>query len=510
MNFLQRFLAQAREMWAGFSRTRRAMIIVAAIITLGMFIGIGFSTNWYGYSTEYVILPKSIPQDQLKKVFEKLSAENLSPIYNETGSEIRIPKSQFPRAVVTLNAEGFSIGSGKGFEIFEESSFGMTPFVQNVNYQRALQAELSRAISTIDSVSTARVLIARPDPTPFVRDQKPTQASVMLKFKPNAVFSRKAAASIVSLVSKSVDGLKPEDVVVVDSEGRTLSDPHINDKNDFPTSQFEYRRELETYLAGKAEEMLSQHLGIGRVAVRVSADINFQKQKEQRISYSPEEKVVLAERQTSTKSTAPSARGVAGATSNVSRGGGSSSGGNGESKEDVTQTDYAVSKTIREFEDKVGAVTRLTIAALTDLTPSEGTKPISREDVEKIIKTAIGFKQSRGDEIQVTDAKLGLPIPTIPEIDEETLKIQRLQSYVSLARNICLGLGVVTTAGLATMLLVRRSTKEEAALTPETELAEPGALDADLLNRFTTLAQTDPDRVATIMTILLNEQPMAA
>src|SRR5262249_42757446 len=152
----------------------------------------------------------------------------------------------------------------------------MTPFTEHVNYLRALQAELARTIMQIDPVTAARVHIVRPDPSPFIREQKPTTASVMLRLRPGSTLSRNIAAGIVSLVSRSVEGLTPDNVTLVDANGRLLSDPHAAEGGSMGP-QMEYRRELETYLATKAEGMLAQVLGAGRAVVRVTADINFQR-----------------------------------------------------------------------------------------------------------------------------------------------------------------------------------------------------------------------------------------
>lgn len=509
MDFLRRFWTQAREMWAGFSRFRQAMVILSAIVAIGTFLGIAYTYNWFSATDKFPI-PVQIPRDQTDKAYKKLTTEGITSAQIQSDGSIRVSKDDLGRAVVALTAEGFSLtsGSGPGYELFDGTTFGMTPFVQNVNYLRALQAELSRSIGTLEPVASARVLIAKPDPTPFVREQKPTTASVVLRLKPNAVVSRGLAAGIVSLVARSVDGLLPENVTVLDSNGRLVSDPNAAERGDLPTGQIDYRKDLEAYLAGKAEEMLARHLGAGRAVVRVSADINFQKVKEQRVTYSPDDKVVSAERLTTTKSTAPAARGVAGAASNISRAGGVPSGGaSGESKEEVVQTDYVVSKTTRELEDKMGAVTRLTIAALTDLSPAEGTAPISRDEVEKIIKQAVGYKASRGDEIQVSDARLGVPVPPIPEIDEEAARIARLQQYVSLARNICLGLAVVTTAGLATLLIVRRARPVDLTPAPAGETPAPAApiVSDELRERYATLAKTDPERIAAVIALMLDD-----
>lgn len=520
MNFFQRFLTQARDLWTGLSTPRRVGVVLAAVVAVGAVAGLLYLSNAFG-TGRYVALPYSVPPDQVERAQTRLTAAGVRHTLDPSTAEIRVLADDLPKARVALATEGFPNYAGKGLESFDETSFGATPFQLNVNYLRAIQVELARSILTIDAVASARVLIARPDPTPFVREQKPTTASVILKLKPGASFSRAAAASVVSLVSKSIEGLKPENVTVVDSTGRLLSDPHAGEKDDLPTTHLEYRRELESYLSSKAEEMLSRTLGAGRAVVRVTADINFQKVREQQVTYSPDAKVVTAERTTTVKSPAPAARGVAGATSNISRTGGTAAGGAaGGGSEETVSTDYLVAKTTRDLEDKMGAVTRLTIATLADLTPVEGSTPISRDEVEKIVKQAVGFKIGR-DEIQVTNATLGVPVLAAPEIDEEAVRLQRLQGYAALARNICIALGVVTTAGLATLLLLRgrRGAAPAAAQAPApfaspasapapvTPLPPPDATPDELLSKFAAMATAEPDRVAGVLGAMLGGKP---
>ena len=401
----------------------------------------------------------SLTVEEIAAITPKLDAQNVPYKLDPTGTVILVPADRLAKVRVALaGPDGVPVKGGKGWEIFDESPLGMTPFVQNVNYLRALQAELARSIMELEPVASAKVMIARGEPSPFVRDQKPTTASVVLKLKPNATINRSTAAGINALVARSVEGLKPENVTIVDSSGRLLSDPHAQEQEGLPNALIEYRRELENHLASKAEDMLSRHLGQGRAIVRVSADINFQKVKEKSEQVSPEGKAIIKEQ--NSNSSTPSgggARGVAGAASNVNRpgGGGGGGGGGGTAKEEKTETEYVVSKTIRELEDRMGNVKRLTIAALVDLSPDGDTSrtTLTINDVQEILKQTIGYYQGR-DEIKVSDVKLVSPISLV-EVGEEAGRLQRVQAYVGLARNVSLTVAVVVTVGLAVLILVR-------------------------------------------------------
>ncbi|HEV3435752.1 MAG TPA: flagellar basal-body MS-ring/collar protein FliF [Gemmata sp.] len=500
MDVLRRLLAQFQAYWAGLSRVRKFAIVAAGV---GVFAALG-AVIYLSPGADYQPLyPDTLPAEELNQITTRLTALAIPYRLNSSGTMVLVPEEKRPQAKVALAADGMPSRGGKGYELFDETSLTTTPFVQNVNYQRALQAELGRSIMQLEPVQFARVLIARPDPTPFVREQRPPTASVVLKLKPGASMSRVTAGSIVSLVARSVEGLKPENVTVVDSGGRLLSDPHAGDRDNLPTPQLEYRRELETYLSTKAEEMLAHHLGAGRAIIRVSADINFQQVKEKRKTIYPDEKAVTAERLTTSKNTPSTSRGVAGAASNVPRASiSTSSGGSGggsSSSEEVTQTDYNYSESVRELEDRMGAVTRLSIAALVDLSsPGEGGKVISAEDAQGIIQRAVGFRTGR-DEVKLSNVSLVGEVGP-PEPDAELVKLQRIQTYVSLARNICLALAVVLAIAFVPLLLLRG---RRPVPTPAETPATPEDRRRSEINRLAGLARDEPERVAEVFRLLL-------
>ncbi|MCS7270177.1 MAG: flagellar basal-body MS-ring/collar protein FliF [Gemmataceae bacterium] len=502
MEPLRRFWQQLRQYWSGLSLLRRLLIGTAAV---GLVAALG-AVAYLSQAAPYRPLFTDLPPEEVAAIRSRLSAANIPHRLIHGGTGIEVPEDRFAEARVTLAAEGLPRTGGKGYELFDETSLVATPFVQTVNYQRALQAELARAIMQLEPVRSARVLIARPEPTPFVREQRPPTASVVLTLKPGATAPRSLAASIVALVARSVEGLKPENVTVVDASGRLLSDPHLSERDEMPTPQLEYRRELENYLAAKAEQLLAQHLGPGRAVVRVSAEINFQKVKERRETYYPDERAVGAERLTTVRSSGGTARGIAGVTSNVPRSGSPPAppgAGATTSSEEVIQTDYLVSRSIRDLEDGRGAVTRLTVAALVDLTPPvEGQNVISLQDAEEIIKQAVGFRAGR-DQIKLTNVRLVSP-PAEPEVDEEWLRLQRWRAYVSMARNVSLVVAIALTLLLVPLLLWRRrAPAAPAAPSPEQRRQQD-------IQRLIELAQTQPQRVAAILKLLLGAGAPAA
>jgi flagellar M-ring protein FliF len=504
------------DWWKGLGGAMRVFVVGGALsvaVALGAF-------YYLGPSEATVPVGADMPPEEVKAVRDRLTALGIPNTLDRRAVNVLVPESRRAEAVVGLAAEGLPSRTGKGLESFEESSFGATPFQNSVNYQRALQNELVRAIVQIDSVAAARVLIARPEPTPFLRDQRPPTASVVLRMKPNANLSKAAAGAIVSLVAHAVDGLKAENVTVIDSTGRLLSDPYAANKDDLPGELVDFRKALELYLAKKAQDTLIPTLGAGRVVVTVNADLNYQKVKERQKRYTPEEKVVIAERLTTSKTTSTPPRGPAGVVSNsAARPGGSSGGSAGGSQEETTSTDYAFGEIIREMDDRAGAITRLTVAAVVDLTPptpadgsAAATQPLATpDDIQELIKTAIGFKTGR-DEIKVANMRMVSPVPAIPEIDEETPRLARMQAYVSLARNISLAFAAVVGFAIIPLALLRRSRPakplEPAAPPPPTpEQLAAAARDRrrQQLEKLADLTRTKPEAVSEVFGILVSK-----
>ena len=489
MNGFQAFLQQLAQVWRGMSTMRR----IALVVAVGTILAVA-GIVWYFSQTEYRVLYSGLSIDDAGTVTGKLQAQNIPFKLGAGGTAVLVPADQVQQARVSLAGEGMAFRGGKGFEIFDDSSLGMTPFVQNVNYNRALQAELARSIGQMEPIASARVHIVRPESSAFVRDQKPTTASVMLKLKPGATLNRSTAQAITALVSHAVEGLTDDSVTLVDaSNGRLLSDMR-SDVDGTPSTQLEYRRQLEDYLASKAEELLGKSLGYGKAIIKVTADVNFKRVKEKKETYSPEDRVAVSERVTNSNTTsggAGGARGVAGAGSNTGRSNPAAASGGGNAKEETVQTDYLVSKTVREFEDKLGNIERLTIAAMVDLSGGgETPSTLSMEEVRKLIKQAVGFKQGR-DDIEVSNMKLPSLLPP-EEPDEDAAHISRWQAYIVMARNGAFGLSAVLALVLG-FLFLRRMRRAPAELAPApVAAANPGESIEAVLNEITIAARQDP------------------
>jgi flagellar M-ring protein FliF len=514
MEPLQRLLAQLRTFWTGLGTARKVALVGFTVLVFAALAA--FAVLSTGAAAEYRPLFSNLQPEEIQPIITRLQAANVPYRLPDTADGVLVPTTQYAQARVLIAGDAtLPLRGGKGYEIFDETSLGSTPFVQQVNLQRAIQTELGRFIEKLEPVQSARVLVAKPESSPFIRDQRPPTASVVLTLKPGATVNGATAANIVSLVARSVDGLKPENVTVVDSQGRLLSDPHAADRDSLPAAQLQFRTDWERELAAKAEDVLTATLGRGRAVVKVSADINFQKVKERQETFLPEGKVPSAERN-STSSTTGTGRagGVVGARSNLPPVGGSPvtpAGGVSTSKEEVNHADYNVSRTTRDVEGDRATLQRLNVAAVIDLSPPEGGAgpTMTVAEVEDLIKKAVGFNAGRGDEIKVTNARLGSPVaaPAAEGVEDEAAKFQRLQNYVSLARNISLAVAVVLAVALVPLIALRRRPRPEPKPAEPPPGPTPEQRRAEQLAKLREMATADPGRVAEVLTMLAGGKP---
>jgi flagellar M-ring protein FliF len=255
---------------------------------------------------QYEVLYSRLDQKDAGDVVTELKKENVP--YRVSSKDnlimILVPSEKVYDTRLTLAGQGLPKGNGVGYEIFDEPKWGSTDFTQKVNYKRALEGELQRTIGSLQEIESARVNIVIPEPELFTEQEKPTTASVVLELKTDASLKRDQVRGIVHLVAASVEGLKPEDVNVVDNRGNILSgfiaeeqqenNPDAVD-TDTLTQQakltlhdMEVQQSYEKDLEHKITDMLNKVLGgNSRFAVSVSAELNFDKTENDSETFEP-------------------------------------------------------------------------------------------------------------------------------------------------------------------------------------------------------------------------------
>jgi flagellar M-ring protein FliF len=365
------------------------------------------------------------------------------------GGVIRVPSGQVQDARLATAGMGLSgkPATGSGFELFNQPSFGQTEFTQKVNYQRALENEIARSIDQMDAVDTSRVHLVMPQQTLFTTQQQPTTASVMLKLKPGKRLDSAQASSISNLVAGSVEGLKPQNLTIVDVNGNTLTPDNGGDLTGLSSKQLDAQRTYETTTERNLQAMLDRVLGSGKANVRVSALMNWDQTEQTNETFTPSDPTQTPVRTshditeiTNGGTGAAAAGGVPGAASNngavpTYQGGTGTTGGT--SKTD-NQTTYELNKTVQKIVRAPGSVTRLSVSVVLDDDPNNP-DAVLRQSVQDAVNAAAGIDPTRGDVLTVTSLAFSQTelLATQAAMADATSK-EQLMNYLHLA---ALGLG---------------------------------------------------------------------
>lgn len=405
-----------------------------------------------------------IQRENYALLFSGLSVEDASAVVSRlkelkvpyrlamNGTSIYVPKEKvYEVRLMLASSNALPGGGGAGFELFDKTNYGMTEFMQNVNYKRAIQGELQRTINQMPEIRGSRVHIAIPEKTLFKEQEKHVTASVFLKLREGRTLSQEQIMSIVYLVSGSVEGLKPENVIVVDSQGRVLfKQEHSGSVQAQTAHQLEMQRGVERKIEDSIQALLDRAIGPGRSVVRANVELNFRKVEETREEYIPERTVVKEERRSKERSVNKSReeKGVPGVASNLQANRDvtkeAASDTHSQSEREESQIAYELSRTIRKIAEPVGEIKRISVAVLVDGKYEkvkgerhEEIKYIPRtekemQDIRSLVARACGLDESRGDKIEV----LNMPFETEPFTDETPIieRMEKRELYLHVAK----------------------------------------------------------------------------
>ena len=417
------FFGQLGKLFNALTPAKRASIIAVAVIVLVSISVFVVSVN----TKEYAVLFTNLSTEDAGRIVGTLQEKKIPYKLAGAGNAVSVPKEHVSDLRLELAVSGLPSGGVMGFEIFDNKNFGVTDFVQQLNYQRALQGELARTINGLDEVQQSRVHIVIPRQSLFVDEQTKPTASVIIKPRSGRTLRTSQVEGIVALVSSSVEGLSPEDVMVVDSSGAILSTASVGDGSPLSkrvSSQIEYQRNIEKDLANRIQSMLEKVVGTGKVVAKVSAAVDFKVVEKTEEAYDPEEPVVRSMRRNSRKSTLPSEGGESTVAPTAEGLATASSMGREETNEVIN---YEINRVVSKTALPVGEVERLSVAVLVDGVYTKNDKgteefqPRSKEEIqtiETLVKKSVGFDAARGDQVAVTSIpfqKLELGMPPAEE-----------------------------------------------------------------------------------------------
>ena len=395
---------------------------VILLIGVAGAVAAGFAIVLWSQTPGFTTLYGQLESGDAAEVVEALRAANIEYKLDETNGAVLVPESSVHNARMQLASQGLPGSTSGGMSLLQDqSSFGVSQFMENARYQHALEAELSRTIGSLGNVRDARVHLAVPKQSSFIRDQKAASASVLVHLYRGRLLEADQAAAIVNLVAASVPDLLPKNVTVVDQYGSLLSSGQQS-TNAAANSQFKYTRKLEETYKSRIEDMLTPIVGQGRIRAQVVADIDFTVTEETRESFDPERSVVRSERVSEDlrMGGGNSAGGVPGALSNQPPEATGVEAANlvGPSAADLQNSartstrNYEVDRTISRTRPQAGRIMKLSVAVLVDegvegedATDAPGLDEETIASYTALVKEAVGFNDARGDTVVVLGEK---------------------------------------------------------------------------------------------------------
>jgi flagellar M-ring protein FliF len=441
---LSKLLGQLRDIWGQLGPSQRLNVAAATLVLVA---GLGAMALWSS-RVDYGLLYGGLSDAEAAKVIASLDDAKV-PYKTGNGGSILVPSDKVYAMRMQLAGKGIPSGDGVGFEIFDKANFGISDFVQRANYTRAIEGELARTISQIDEIASARVMIVMPENRLLLdKDTFPT-ASVFVHVRGTAQLDPQSINSIRFLVANSVEGLKPNHVSVVDNMGNVLSENTDDDSlTGLTSTQLSARRNLEQYLAKKAQDMLDKVVGPGQAIVRVSADINYDSLTRSDDKYDPDGQVVKEQTkddQTTESSTTANTTPV-GISANTEVSTNSGPGGNAplnntQDHKTTSTINYENGETKSTLVQTPGGIKRLT-ASVSIAAVEQGTGdarkivPRTSDQLDKlrsIVASAVGIDNTRGDTITLEELPFNNEFAT--QVTDELDKQQKQDFWWDLARN---------------------------------------------------------------------------
>lgn len=412
---------------------RTIILSVGAAITIAIMIGVWM----WSQAPDYRVLFSNFNDRDGGAIVASLQQLNVPYKYSDGGSAILVPADQVHDVRLKLAAQGLPKGGNVGFELMENQKLGTSQFLEQVNFQRALEGELARSIQAVSAVQTARVHLAIPKASVFIREQQKPTASVLLNLYPSRVLDQQQVSAILHLVASSIPELSAKNVTIVDQNGNLLSDPSKQAANNtLDPSQLKYVQEFQQSVVKKIESIISPIVGLQNVRAEASADIDFSRSEQAAESYrpnSPPEASSIRSQQTSESYGKPTtASGVPGALSNqppvpavapitgapnANTASNSTATATGLTQKDST-VNFEVDKTIRYTQQAMGGLKRLSVAVVVnykseiDKSGKTITRPlteIEKTQITDLAREAMGFNKERGDTLNVVNSPFAAP-----------------------------------------------------------------------------------------------------
>ena len=426
----QAVVEKGKAVRASLGTGQLASLVAVFVGVVALVIG----STWYLNRTEFRVLFSELNGEEAATVVERLEADDVEYQLQDGGRTILVPADAMDNLKLRFAGDGLPTSGRIGFEIFDKVAFGQTEFLEHVNYRRALEGELARTISTLSEVESARVHIAMQKESLFGAREQPAKASVTLTLEGTRALAPQAAQAITNLVAASVEGLRPEQVVIIDSHGRSLARGEAGqDDGAMAGLELEKQQKYERDMAMRVVSLLEPVVGVDRVRVNVSARLHPESQEQTTEAYAPET-VLRSEQVTLEGSTAAVTAGIAGTRGNLpaavqpdgtpapATAPPAATSGAGLTKNSRV-SNFEVSKTVTHTIRPRGEIKHVSVAVIVDdehvtSTAQDGTQTTKRkprdaaamQKLQKLVAASLGIDPQRGDQVTVENIPFEAPV----------------------------------------------------------------------------------------------------
>lgn len=419
---IEKILRNFAEFFKSLDMAKRIGLIAVTCIILSVMVGI---VSW-ATKTRFEVLYTNLNKEDSKKIAIILKDKSIQYQMSQDGKTIRVPEEELEKWRLELATMGVNFSGTVGYEVFDKQSFGTTSFVQRVNKQRALEGELVKTIKHISGVKRARVHLSIPESSPFVAEKKPPSASVVMELNRGVSLTPGEIKGIGHLISSSVDGMRPENVVILDHRGKKLSENIGDAMTAYTANRLALESKQNRKYEGQIEEILTKVVGAGKVIAKVSVSMDFTESVSTKTDYDSENAAVLSEVKNTQNlnGSRPSPQGIPGARSNLP--GERPQPGIPETKNNVAKElstkNFNVPSTITRSRKPTAGVSKISAAVMIDgkRVPAlnEQGAPIIGENGKAVMKyerwseadlgnfraivaSTLGISEKRGDSITI-------------------------------------------------------------------------------------------------------------
>lgn len=464
-------MSQLNAMNANLSTLAQAPWLRQLLVLVGIAASVAFGVGsvMWSQGPDYKTLYSSLAPDRASAVIDTLTTLNIPyKVENVTGA-ILVPSERLHDARMKLAGSGLASGDGSGLEMMkDEKGFGVSEFMETKKYQHAIETELARTIESLHQVRRARVHLAIPKQSVFVRERKSATASIFLDIFPGSLIEKQHVKAIVNLVASSIPDLAAEQVTVVDQQGSLLSEKE-DDALAQGSRQFDYRQRVEKTYETRIEQLIAPIVASGKVRVQVAADIDFASSQVSRESWNPDRQVVRSEQINSDNRSGnnpnANATGIPGALSNqpiasAPAAPASTPSPSVNGSQSITRN-YEIERTLNHSDTPAGTIKRMSVAVVVDGRPQKNAEgkiikaapnAAELERLTTLVQNAIGYVAERGDKVTVVSADFA---PDVVADAADAPSFWQQAWFAQLLRQGLTGLGVL----LLVLLVLRPAIK---------------------------------------------------